>query len=244
MKIYKEKNAEELGKRAADCGAEAIMAAIGQRGHARIILATGASQFTTLEHLVKKAIPWEKVTMFHLDEYCALPVTHIASFRKYLQERFVNLVHPGEVHFVNGEGDVRENIRQLSIELCKEPIDVAFIGIGENGHIAFNDPPADFATRESYIVVDLDEDCKQQQVNEGWFASKAEVPSQAISMTVHQIMQCRTIVCAVPGKRKAKAIKATLGAQGADAMVPASILATHADCCLVLDVDSASLLKA
>lgn len=241
MKIYKEKNGEELGKTAASCGAAAIKRAIGQKGYARIVLATGASQFSMLENLVKMDIPWDKVTMFHLDEYCDLPMTHKASFRKYLKERFVDLAHPQKAYFIDGEGDVENKIKALTVALREEPIDVAFIGIGENSHIAFNDPPADFETREAYIVVNLDNDCKRQQVNEGWFASLDEVPSRAISMTVYQIMQSGTIVCTVPGIRKAKAVKATLEAKEVTPLVPASILRQHQDCCLILDEDSASL---
>jgi len=241
MKIYKEKNAEELGKTAASCGAAAVKRAIGQKGYARIILATGASQFSMLENLVKMDIPWDKVTMFHLDEYCDLPMTHKASFRKYLQERFVDLVHPQRVYFIDGEGAVDKKIKTLTAALREEPIDVAFIGIGENSHIAFNDPPADFKTQEAYIVVNLDDDCKRQQVNEGWFASLDKVPSRAISMTVHQLMQSKTIVCTVPGIRKAKAVKATLEAKEATPLVPASILRQHKDCHMILDEDSASL---
>ena len=240
MKLNVAPNPEGLGIAAAEKIAERIQEAIGDHGHARIVLSTGASQFETLDVLVKKEIDWSKVTMFHLDEYVGLPVTHIASFRKYLTERFVDLVHPGAWYFVNGEGDVKENIRVLSEKLTEEPIDVGVIGIGENAHIAFNDPPADFETKESYIVVDLNERCKMQQVGEGWFKTTDEVPKQAISMTPYRIMQCRTIVSAVPGKRKADAISATLSSMGPDPAVPASLLLTHPDFHLFLDEGSAS----
>ncbi|OQB96312.1 MAG: Glucosamine-6-phosphate deaminase 1 [Spirochaetes bacterium ADurb.Bin110] len=243
MTIYNEKNEEELGKTAALYGAAAIKRAISQKGYARIILATGASQFSMLANLVKMDIPWDKVTMFHLDEYCDLPITHKASFRKYLQERFVDYTHPQRVYFIDGEGDAIENIKILTDALREEPIDVAFIGIGENGHIAFNDPPADFKTREAYILVNLNDDCKRQQVNEGWFRSIDEVPSRAISMTVYQIMQSKTIICTVPGIRKARAVKATLEAKDPTPLVPASILNHHKDCYLILDEDSASLIS-
>jgi glucosamine-6-phosphate deaminase len=243
MNIYKEKNEEELGKTAASCGAAVIKRAIGQKGYARIILATGASQFSMLENLVKMDIPWDKVTMFHLDEYCDLLMTHKASFRRYLKERFVDLVHPQRAYFIDGEGDVENKIKALTVALREEPIDVAFIGIGENGHIAFNDPPADFDTKEAYIVVNLDDDCKRQQVNEGWFPAIGDVPSRAVSMTVHQIMQSKTIVCTVPGICKARAVKATLEAKEATPLVPASILKQHKDCQLILDEESASLIS-
>ncbi len=244
MTIYKKKNEEEVGKTAALCGAAAIKRAISQKGYARIILATGASQFSILANLVKMDVAWNKVTIFHLDEYCDLPITHEASFRRYLQERFVDYTHPQKVYFIDNEGDIINNIKILSDALHEEPIDVAFIGIGENGHIAFNDPPADFETKEAYILVNLNDDCKRQQVNEGWFASIDEVPSLAISMTVYQIMQSKSIICTVPGIRKARAVKATLEAKDATPFVPASILNQHKDCYLILDEDSASLASA
>ena len=241
MKLNVAPNPDQLGAAAAKLIAQRIRGAIAERGHARIVLSTGASQFETLGVLVREEIDWSRVTMFHLDEYVGLPVTHVASFRKYLTERFVDIVHPGAVFFVNGEGDIRENIRVLSEKLTEEPIDIGVIGIGENAHIAFNDPPADFETRESYIVVDLNERCKMQQVGEGWFATTDDVPKQAISMTPYRIMQCRTIASPVPGKRKAEAIFSTLSSTGPDPAVPASLLLTHPDFHLFLDEGSASL---
>ena len=172
--------AAENGRKAAVKAAELINAAIREKGHARIILSTGASQFEMFENLVKQDVDWSKVEMFHLDEYVGLPETHIASFRKYLKERFVNIVHPGAAHFV-GEGDVKKNIEELTRELRKDVVDVGLIGIGENGHIAFNDPPADFDATEAYRVVNLDHKCRMQQVGEGWFATEDDVPKQAIS---------------------------------------------------------------
>jgi len=235
---------DQLGKNAAEKIASCIREAIEARGEARIVLSTGASQFETLAALVKMDIDWSKVIMFHLDEYVALPITHIASFRKYLTERFVNIVNPKEVYFVNGEGDVEANIKELTAKLREKPIDVGVIGIGENAHIAFNDPPADFDTKEAYIVVNLNDTCKKQQVGEGWFATVNDVPKQAISMTAYQIMQCNCIVAPVPGQRKAQAIHDTLAAKGAiDPMVPATLMMTHADCNLFLDVNSASMSK-
>ena len=178
--------------------------------------------------------------MFHLDEYMELPETHIASFRKYLKERFVNIVNPKEAYLVDGEGDLKANIETITEKLKEAPIDVAFIGIGENGHVAFNDPPADFTTDEAYIIVDLDEKCKQQQVNEGWFKDLSEVPKQAVSMTVPQIMKSRVIVSIVPGIRKSDAVSKTLSAEEVTNMVPATILKTHENWNLFLDADSAS----
>lgn len=232
---------QELGKAAAALIAKKLNEAIAEKGYARVVLSTGASQFETLDALVKENVDWSCVTMFHLDEYVALPVTHRASFRKYLTERFVNIVHPKEAVFVNGEGDVEKNIAELTARLTELPIDVGVIGIGENAHIAFNDPPADFETRESYIVVNLNDRCKEQQVGEGWFPTVDDVPKQAISMTPYRIMQCRTIVAPVPKAVKAEAISAVLRAETTDPMVPGTLLKTHPDFHLFIDKDSASL---
>lgn len=188
-------------------------------------------------------IPWNQVVMFHLDEYVGMPMTHPASFRKYLKERFIDKVHPGAYFFVNGEGDIQKNIETLTQEIRKAPIDVALVGIGENGHIAFNDPPADFETHDAYIVVNLDERCKKQQLGEGWFATMADVPNQAISMTVYQIMQSKAILSVVPGLRKAQAIQNTLEAPQVTNRIPATKLREHSDWELFLDSDSASLAK-
>jgi glucosamine-6-phosphate deaminase len=204
-----------------------------------MVLSTGASQFETLDALTKeKGIDWGKVEMFHLDEYVDLPESHPASFRKYLKERFVAKIDPlAAAHFVDG---TKEGIAQLTEELRKSPIDIGLIGIGENGHIAFNDPPANFETKEAYIIVDLDERCKKQQMGEGWFATIDDVPRQAVSMTCYQIMQCERIVSCVPHKVKAEAIGNTFHTEGVDAMVPATLLKEHKDWILYLDMDSAS----
>ena len=241
MKLFVLENKEELGREAARLIAQRINEAVGRQGYARIVLSTGASQFETLDALTREKVDWSKVTMFHLDEYVDLPITHIASFRKYLTDRFVDIVHPKEAFFVNGEGDIRANIAALSQRLTEKPIDVGVIGIGENAHIAFNDPPADFDTRESYIVVDLNKRCKQQQVGEGWFDTVDDVPKQAISMTPYRIMQCRCIVAPVPKAVKAEAIANVLGAENVDPMIPGTLLKTHPDIALFIDRDSASL---
>ena len=232
--------AAENGRKAAVKAAELINAAIREKGHARIILSTGASQFEMFENLVKQDVDWSKVEMFHLDEYVGLPETHIASFRKYLKERFVNIVHPGAAHFV-GEGDVEKNIEELTRELRKDVVDVGLIGIGENGHIAFNDPPADFDATEAYRVVNLDHKCRMQQVGEGWFATEDDVPKQAISMLPKQIMACKAIVSVVPHKVKAKAVYDTI-TQRVNNMVPATLLKTHPEWYLFIDDDAASML--
>ncbi len=241
MKTFVEKTADDLGRAAAGLAASKLNTAIAKNGEARVILSTGASQFETLAHLVKLDVDWSRVTMFHLDEYVGLPEAHIASFRKYLKERFVNIVHPKAAYFVNGEGNVAENIAELTKELRSAPIEVGLIGIGENGHIAFNDPPADFETREAYRVVNLDQKCRKQQVGEGWFKTVDDVPTQAISMTVWQMMQAETLISAVPGIRKAAAIRDTLSAPEVTNMVPATKLFEHKDWYLFLDGGSASL---
>lgn len=242
MNLFIGKTPRELGEKAAEIAAREINKAIAEKGSARIILSTGASQFETLESLVKKDIKWDCVTMFHLDEYVGLPETHIASFRKYLKERFVGIVHPKNAYFVSGEGDIQKNIKKLTTQLRKEPVDVALIGIGENGHIAFNDPPADFKVKDAYIVVDLDDACKLQQIGEGWFKTMQDVPEKAISMTVYQIMKSNCILSSVPGKRKAEAVRKTLSAQETTPMVPATMLKEHKNWSLFLDEGSASLL--
>jgi len=239
MNIDISKTSSEMAKKAAACAAESINRAISEKGEARILLSTGASQIESLGYLTGMDVAWDKVTMFHLDEYIGLPESHKASFRKYLKERFINVVNPKMVYLVNGEGNVKENIASLTEELRKKPIDVALVGIGENGHIAFNDPPADFNTEAAYIVVDLDQKCKQQQVNEGWFETLDDVPKQAISMTVPQIMKSRTIVTIVPGERKSDAIIKTLSAEEPTNLVPATILKTHPDWHLFIDGASA-----
>ena len=239
MKIVVEKNAELLGLAAARNAAAILQAAIQTNGCARIVLSTGASQFEFLSAFIKQDVDWSKVEMFHLDEYVGLPETHIASFRKYLKERFVSQVPLKAAYFVNGEGDVENNIAQLSQELLKAPVDLGLIGIGENGHIAFNVPPADLEDASCYKVVHLNDRCKQQQVNEGWFATLDDVPECAISMTVQQILKCRHIISVVPNERKAEAVKNTL-AQSPNAMVPATQLKTHPNWSLYIDSGAAS----
>lgn len=232
-------NADELGMRAAGKIASLIEESINKKGKARIILSTGMSQFETLSHLITYDLPWDKVEMFHLDEYVGLDESHPASFRKYLKERFVSKVNLKAAYFVEGV----DAIPSLTRELRKEEIDVGVIGIGENGHIAFNDPPADFTTGEAYKVVTLDRRCREQQVGEGWFRTIDEVPAEAITMCVKEIMKSKHIVSAVPHEVKAEAIYNTItGRISQD--VPATILKTHPDWNLFIDKDSASKLLA
>jgi glucosamine-6-phosphate deaminase len=199
------------------------------------------SQFEMLSELTKKEVDWSRVTAFHLDEYVGIPVTHPASFRKYLKERFVDVVSPAEFHYIDGEADPGEECERLNRLIRDLSIDVAFIGIGENAHLAFNDPPADFDTETPYILVHLDLDCRNQQYQEGWFPSIEEVPETAISMSVRQILKSRSIICAVPGPRKAVAVQKTM-ASDVKPEIPASILSTHDDAWIFLDRESASLL--
>ena len=231
-----------LGKTASARATELIQRAIDERGTTYLIAATGASQFEFLDALMAQAVDWSKVIFFHLDEYVGLPVSHPASFRKYLKERIVDRVHPRAFHFINGEAaDVQAECRRVGSLIGEQTIDAAFVGIGENGHLAFNDPPADFDTEEPYIVVDLDEACRKQQVGEGWFGSVAEVPRQAISMSIQQIMKARNILCIVPDQRKAKAVRDSLELE-VSPLRPSSILQTHPNVSLYLDRESASLL--
>ena len=233
----------ELGKLSADEGAESIRQALAQQGHATIIVATGASQFDTLAALVAQPdIDWSKVTGFHLDEYIGIPLSHPASFRKYLKERFVDKVPIGDFHYIDGEGEMPAECARLGKLIGGHTVDVAFVGIGENGHLAFNDPPADFESNEPYLIVDLDEACRQQQFGEGWFDSLEAVPKQAVSMSIRQILKSRHIVCSVPDQRKAEAVRNSL--EGAVSnQVPASIMQDHERTTLYLDPDSASLLQ-
>jgi len=245
METFIFKTKQEMGASAASHAAECIKAAIASKGHANIIVATGTSQFETLKSLVKEdGIDWSKVTMFHLDEYIGLSENHPASFRRYLKERFVNkLANLKEVYFVNGDaGDPEQECKRLGEAIASHPIDVALVGIGENGHLAFNDPPADFETEDAYLVVDLDERCRKQQVGEGWFGSLEEVPSRAISMSIRQIMKSSCIIVSVPEKRKAEAVRRVIEGEVTN-MCPASILQRHANCKIFMDEESALLLS-
>ncbi|MEP7374282.1 MAG: glucosamine-6-phosphate deaminase [Chitinophagaceae bacterium] len=234
----------ELGKAAGAAAAQLIREAIEVNGQANIIVATGTSQFETLNQLIaEKDIDWAKVVMFHLDEYIGLPVTHPASFRKYLQERFLSrLPALKESYLVNGEAESTEECVRLGDLITQHPIDIALVGIGENGHLAFNDPPADFETEQPYIIVELDEACRKQQMGEGWFKSLEEVPRYAISMSVKQILKSKHIICSVPDIRKAMAVKNTIE-QPVSNLYPASILQLHTHCDCYLDKSSASLLS-
>lgn len=244
MKVNICNNSEELGNNAAAEAAEHIKKAIDNNGLANIVLATGASQFSTLSNLVQTPdIDWSKVVMFHLDEYAGLPETHPASFRKYIKERFLDSVPSIKaVHFIEADkGNPTEECKRLNKIISKHQIDIALVGIGENGHLAFNDPPADFEIEDPYIIVELDEACRKQQLNEGWFATLDDVPNTAISMSIKQILKSSHIVCSVPDERKALAVKNCIEGPVTPEH-PASILQKHNRCTIYLDKDSASLL--
>ncbi|MCK4293647.1 MAG: glucosamine-6-phosphate deaminase [Planctomycetes bacterium] len=245
MKKFVCETSLEMAAAAADQAAEAIKDAIETNGYANIILATGASQIEMLGELTAVAgLDWSKVTMFHLDEYIGLGPDHPAGFGKYLRERFVDKVENLKAaHFVDGNADDPQQECQRLGRLIKErAIDVALIGIGENGHLAFNDPPADFETEEPYIIVELDEKCRKQQLGEGWFETLEQVPRRAISMSIRQIMKSACLIVTVPDERKAEAVKNALKGQVTPAC-PASILQQHKNCKIFMDADAASLVS-
>ena len=240
IKVFEEK--KDLGRAAAEQAAASIRNAIRDSGRARIIAATGASQFDFLEVLTKaEDIDWRRVEMFHLDEYIGLPMSHPASFRRYLRERLIQKTGIANYHLLDGETDPSAAIRSANEAIAAAPIDIAFVGIGENGHLAFNDPPADFETEEPYLIVNLDEACRLQQVGEGWFKNISETPTQAISMSIRQILKAKEILAVVPDSRKAKAVKACLEGE-INPMAPASILRRHENTTVYLDKNSAALL--
>ena len=245
MEIIITKDAKKLGQSAGRAAAELIRRSISEKGSANIILATGTSQFETLSQLIsEKSIDWRSVVMFHLDEYIGLPSTAKASFRNYLKERFIDKVPPLKAaHLINGDATNGEaECRRLANLIRKHPVDVALVGIGENGHLAFNDPPADFVTEQPYLIVSLDEACRRQQLGEGWFHTFADVPKQAITMSINQIVKSKHIICSVPDSRKAMAVKNSLE-QAVSDLYPASILQLHPACSFYLDQASAALLS-
>jgi glucosamine-6-phosphate deaminase len=242
MKLILNETKEELGKASAIHAAKLVNQAIAMQGYARILLSTGASQFPFFDEFVKQDIDWSKVETFHLDEYVGISEEHPASFKRYLLDRFVNKVNPKFAYLIEGQKDPEETIAQLTALLREKPVDVGLIGIGENAHIAFNDPPADFNDTRAYKVVTLDERCLLQQVGEGWFKNVDETYKQAISMTCYQIMQCKSIISVVPYKVKAEAIYKTLTCD-LTPEVPATLLKQHVDCTIYCDADSASMLS-
>lgn len=241
LKVFEDK--ASLARVAAAQAAAAIQLAIAERGRARVVAASAMSQFEFLGALTNAPdVDWKRIELFHLDEYIGLPMTHPASFCKFLQEHLISKTGITMLHLLNGAEDPAEVIREANKAISAAPIDVAFVGIGENGHLAFNDPPADFQTEEPYIVVGLDEACRQQQVGEGWFADLSAVPKQAISMSVQQVLKSREILAVVPDKRKAQAIKACFDGP-ISPLAPASILRSHPNATIYLDLQSAALLS-
>lgn len=240
IKVFEDK--VSLGKGAAECVASSLRRTIAATGYARIVAATGASQFEFLEALTSTPdIPWNLVEMFHLDEYVGLPTGHPASFKTFLLQRLVKNTSISKYHFLEPDGNPKEVADRVGRELNSAPIDIAIVGIGENGHLAFNDPPADFETDAPYIIVNLDDACRRQQVNEGWFKDTSEVPLQAISMSVRQILRSKEIAAIVPDGRKAQAVKACFEGP-ISPLAPASILRTHPNTTIYLDRNSAALL--
>lgn len=241
LKVFPDKTS--LGKAAADQALSVMQSAIHEHGRARVVAASAASQFEFLAALTAaRDFPWKNVELFHLDEYIRLPITHPASFCRFLHEHLIDKTGITNYHLLDGADDPAKVIRQVGSALTSAPIDIAFVGIGENGHIAFNDPPADFETEEPFLVVNLDEACRRQQVGEGWYKDIFEVPKQAISMSVRQVMKSKEIIAVVPDSRKAHAVKACFDGE-ISPMAPASILRTHARSTVYLDAHSAALLS-
>jgi glucosamine-6-phosphate deaminase len=244
VQIKRFEDKQQMAKVAAEEAASVLREAIQKNGRARLIAATGAAQFTFLEVLTSLPnIDWHKAEMFHLDEYIGIPESHPASFCRFLKERLIEKTGITQHHLLHGDLDPAKVIRETGAALASAPIDVAFVGIGENGHLAFNDPPADFQTEEPYIAVDLDEACRRQQMGEGWFATLEDVPRRAISMSIRQIMKAKKIICFVPDARKASAVHACFDGE-ISPTAPASILRRHAQTNVYLDKESSALLSA
>lgn len=245
MKLTIHADRPGLGAAAAAEAVAALGRTLAVRDRAVVVVATGTSQLEVLAALAATPnIPWQRVELFHLDEYCGVPADHPASFRRYLRERFVDLLpaRPAAFHWIAADGDPAAECRRLAGVVPTGDFDLVLCGIGENGHLAFNDPPADFDAADPYLVVRLDEACRRQQVGEGWFPSLEAVPTHAISMSIRRIMAARTIICSVPDERKAQAVRETVEGPVTPA-VPASILQRHADCRLHLDRAAASWLR-
>jgi glucosamine-6-phosphate deaminase len=243
MKVAICESKESCGRAAAKKGSAIIREAISKRGRAAIVLATGVSQLELLAELIAAPrLDWRKVSGFHLDEYVGIPAEHPASFKRYLKERFVDYVPIEEFHYIDGGGDIAAELARQNDLLANTEIDVVFLGIGINGHLAFNDPPADFDTEKPFIEVSLDEDCRGQQLSEGWFQMLEDVPRKAISMSIRQIMKSQAIICTAPERRKAEAVQACVEGP-VSPLAPASILQKHEEATIYLDPDSAELLQ-
>ncbi len=243
MKLQLEADRRALPAAAARHAASSLRRVINQNGKARIVAATGASQLEFLQELTSlTGIDWLQVELFHLDEYVGIPEDHPASFRRYLRENLIDKTGIRNYHFLDGTRPVNDVIREVGRELTSAPVDIMFAGIGENGHLAFNDPPANFDTTDPYILVNLDEACRRQQVGEGWFARMENVPTTAISMSIRQMMKADELLLVVPDVRKAAAVKAAIEGE-ITPQVPASIIRTHPTVTLYLDEPAASMLQ-
>ncbi|HMP79076.1 MAG TPA: glucosamine-6-phosphate deaminase [Pirellulaceae bacterium] len=244
VKITIAQSPRELGQQAAAYAKQVITDTLQRQARCRVVFATGTSQFELLDELCHGLdIEWQRVVAFHLDEYLAVEPTHPASFQRFLRDRVLARVPIGEFHFIDGlASDARMECQRLAALVHTAPIDVALVGMGENGHLAFNDPPADFTTTEPYIAVRLDDACRRQQVGEGWFRALEDVPQNAITMSIHQIMKARNVICSVPEERKAAAVAAALRGP-VSPLTPASILQVHENVVVFLDLASASLLQ-
>jgi glucosamine-6-phosphate deaminase len=233
----------DLATAAADHAAESLRVLLRQQDTVRLLAATGASQIEFLDYLTTiRGIDWPRVELFHLDEYVGLGTEHPASFARYIKERIIDRTGITRYHLLDGTRPPRGVLTGMNQEIAKSRVDLAFVGIGENAHLAFNDPPADFETEEPYLLVDLDPACRAQQVGEGWFASIDHVPHQAISISIPQLLKTKEILCVVPDQRKAAAVKACLEGP-LSAAAPASALRVHPNTTIFLDADSASLLS-
>lgn len=233
----------EVARAAATHAGQSLRRLLAEFGKVRLLAATGASQFEFLDALAAEmGIDWSNVELFHLDEYVGIGIEHPASFARYIKQRIVDRLGINKFHLLDGSRDPHEMAGEMSAELSSAPINLAFCGIGENGHLAFNDPPADFEATEPYLVVELDEGCRRQQVGEGWFASLAEVPKRAITISIPWLLKTREILCVVPDGRKAEAVKNCLEGP-VSPLAPASILRVHPNAHVFLDVESAGLLE-
>jgi glucosamine-6-phosphate deaminase len=241
IRIFQTK--EEMASAAADHAAGSLRRLLEKQDTVRLLAATGASQLEFLNRLTSSpSIEWRRIELFHLDEYVGVGPDHPASFARYIKERIIDRTGIQRYHLLDGTRDPHQVATEMGREINTAPVDIAFAGIGENGHLAFNDPPADFEAQHAYLVVNLDEACRKQQVGEGWFASVEKVPTRAISISIPQLLKAKEILCIVPDRRKAPAVKACLEGPMSP-MAPASALRVHPNTTIFLDADSASLLN-
>jgi glucosamine-6-phosphate deaminase len=242
MRITICEDKHDLGYQAAKLGIARIREAIELNGRATIAVATGLSQISLYSHLANADLPWSKVEAYGLNEYVGIDEEHPSSFRSYLRKHFISRIEDlGAYHEVRGDyPNLAKEVDRLNTLINDRPVDVTFLSIGENGHIGLNDPPADFNTRQPFIVVDLDERCRRQQVSEGWFSSLGEVPHQAITMSVRQIIRSKYLICSVPDQRKARAVASCLYDQ-ITPYSPSTLLRTKRECTLFLDRPSSML---